>query len=244
MKWTLISALAFCVLFSPGARAEETKPEIPSITVVASASEEVRPDLAILTLGVETERPDRIAAAEQNARAARAMIDKLKAEGIDPADIKTSAVSLDPIIIEERDPKTRAVIKRTVTGYKASNYIDVRIRNIDRAGAIATEAIASGGNVFRRLSFKVSDEVQREEALRIKAIAEAHRRAKAYAGAASAKLGRLLKIDPASDGPYGNAADLARPPAPDQFTRIVIPVEPGVNQVGALVTVTWELAQD
>lgn len=243
MKWMLIPALAAGLVVSSGAGAQETKPDIPSITISASASEEVRPDLAILTLGVETERPNRIQAAEQNAQAARAMIDSLKAEGIDPADIKTSALSLDPIVLEERDPKTHALTKRTLTGYRASNYLHVRIRNLDRVGAISMNAITHGGNVFRGLSFEVSDESDRMDALRTEAMTEARRRANLYATAASAKLGRLLKIDPDYDR-MGSAADLARPPAPNEFTRIAIPIEPGTTTLSARVAVTWALAQD
>lgn len=243
MKWILAAALALGLTAASGVRAQESKPEIPSITIVATAEEQVRPDQAVLMLGVETERPNRIQAAEENARAASAMIARLKAEGIDPADIKTSSISLDPIVIEERDPKTREIIKRTLTGYKASNYIHARIRSLDRVGAITMNAIRDGGNVYRGLHFVVSDEKGRLDSLRTKAMKEAQYRATLYVTAVSAKLGRLLKIDPSYD-PEGNKADLAIPPRVDELTRVAVPIEPGMETLSVRVAVTWELAQD
>ena len=53
------------------------KNSVPTITTNCVASAEVVPDIAIISLGVDTERPKAAAAARDNARAAQA-IDRLR----------------------------------------------------------------------------------------------------------------------------------------------------------------------
>ncbi len=68
---------------------------VPHIVVVGHAHTEVAPDYAVLSLAVVTERPKAAAAAAANAEAAQAVIDAIKAQGIDPKDVQTSEVSLN-----------------------------------------------------------------------------------------------------------------------------------------------------
>jgi uncharacterized protein YggE len=94
------------------------------------------------------------------------------------------------------------------------------------------------------LYFDVSDRSDREDAQRVKAVAEAMRRAKLFAHGASMKLGRLLAIDPEADRNDGSEAALATR-RPDVSPHVVvIPVEPGTVRIGARVTATWELVPE
>jgi len=245
MKKIVFAAMAVSALCCMGAPVQATAQEmgqngepkftLPHITVRGSTFVEVKPDTATLHLGVVNEKNTAAAAAAENARGAAAAITMLKDLGIDPKDIKTTNLTISPVVVEDRDPKTSAV-KRTLTGYRATNSLQVLIRDIDNAGVVATRVVEAGANNFQGIDFSVSDREAREDNLRAKAVGEAMRRAGLYAGGASMKLGRLLAIDP--DPTYGDAADL---PRRIQAGPFVMPVEPGVMRINVQVSATWEL---
>ncbi|MDF2114830.1 SIMPL domain-containing protein [Roseiarcaceae bacterium H3SJ34-1] len=216
----------------------EPKFTLPHITVAGSSFIEVKPDVATLYLGVVNEKSTAAAAASENAKGATAAIAMLKDLGIEPKDIKTTSLTISPVFVQDRDPKT-SVTKRTLTGYSASNSIEVRIRDIDKAGVVASRVVEAGANNFRGIVFSVSDRDAREDNLRAQAVREAMRRAALYSSGASMKLGRLLAINPDTT-PDDNGASLARSAATTSNT-IVVPVEPGVVRIDVRVSATWEL---
>ncbi|MGD0643238.1 MAG: SIMPL domain-containing protein [Roseiarcus sp.] len=115
----------------------------PTVTVVGFASEDARPDIAIVTFDILDERPTASDAAGENARRSTAVIESLENAGIETKDIKTIGVNLSPVWNDERDAKTGQVVKRTLSGYQASNTLSVRLRAIDKAGSII-DALRSG----------------------------------------------------------------------------------------------------
>ena len=62
------------------------------------------------------------------------VVDGLKGSGLDAKDISTVGLNLVPLMSEQRDPKSNQVVKYAVTGFRASNVLRVRVREIDRAG--------------------------------------------------------------------------------------------------------------
>jgi len=239
------SALALAVLSLSCALADaqerDQKFTLPHITVTGTSFVEVRPDIATLSLGVVNERPTAAEAESENARAAASAIAGLKEFGVDPKDIKTSSLVLAPVMVEERDPKTNGVLKRTLTGYRAENGLTVTIRDIDKAGAIASRVAASGANFYRGLYFSVSDKEAREDGLRAAAVKEAMRKAALYSHGAATKLGRLLAIEP---NPEFGAANLPMQKSSDGPRTVVVPVEPGNVRIESTVSATWELVPE
>src|SRR5208283_5442423 len=113
------------------------KDSVPSITTNGVASAEVVPDIATISIGVDTERPNAADAARDNARATQAVVGEIKAQGIEAKDIKTLSIILTPVYDESTDANGR-IIKRTLRGYNAHNSLDVRIRDITKAGGPGT----------------------------------------------------------------------------------------------------------
>ena len=219
--------------------------QTPHVTTSGLAQREVAPDTAVLNFGVVTERPTARAAADENARAAQAVLTSLKAQGIAPADIATTTLDLSSVYDVQRDANGRET-KRTLRGYAATNEIRARVRDLAKAGAIAQQVIDSGANHFQGVSFEVSDRKAIEAELWGEAIRAARDRARAYAEAIGARLGRLLEIrSEANAAPIDtrmsvrqrNAPTIARESAP-------IPIEPGLRTFSSEpVSATWELAQ-
>ena len=193
-------AAAFLMLLlatpSNAAQAQQAptlKDSVPTITTNGEASAEVVPDIATISLGVDTERPKAADAARENARAAQAVVNEIKAQGIDAKDIKTVSVTLAPVYDEERDDRGY-VTKRTLRGYSASNSLHVRIKDIGKAGTLASQMLDKGANRVDGISYDYSQKDEKYDALRAVAVRDALRKAKSYVDALGIKLGRVLEI--------------------------------------------------
>ncbi len=239
-----LAAVSMNVAAAINARAQEfptLKNAVPSITTMGSASVEVIPNIATISLGVETERPTAAEAANENARAAQAIAAEIKAQGIEPRDIRTISVTLSPVYDETLDANGR-VAKRVLRGYAARNTLSVRVRQIDKAGPLAQKLLEKGANVFQGVVFDYEQKELKYDALRGDAVRDALRKANSYVNALGIKLGRILEIGlPGADG----VADLPTRAMSVQSAapRVVVPVEAGVQVLTSEVQVTWELAQ-
>ena len=132
--------LASLVWAAPVQAQEHGSATPATVSVVGVASEEARPDIAVVILDVIDDRPNANEAANENARISTAVIDGLKGSGIDAKDIMTVGLSLAPVVTDQRDPKTNQIVKSVPNGFHASNVIRVRVREIDRTGAFIAAA--------------------------------------------------------------------------------------------------------
>ena len=160
-----------------------SKNSVPIILTHGVAGAEVVPDIAIISLGVDTERPKAADAARDNARAVQAMIGEIKAQGIEAKDI-----------------------------YIAHNSFGVRIRDIEKAGVLAGQLLDKGANRFEGIAFDYSQREVKYNALLGDAVRDALRKANSYVNGLGLKLGRVLEIlgqtpeDYPSAGIGGNSA--------------------------------------
>jgi uncharacterized protein len=154
------------------------KDSVPSITTNGVASAEVIPDIAIISLGVETERPKAADAARDNALAAQAITGEIKAQGIEARDVKTLSVTLAPVYDEVQVQNANGhVTKRTLRGYIARNSLSVRVREVAKAGALAGQLMDKGANRFEGITFDYTQKEAKYDALRGDAVRDALRKA-------------------------------------------------------------------
>ncbi|MGQ0443603.1 MAG: SIMPL domain-containing protein [Beijerinckiaceae bacterium] len=217
------------------------KDSVPTITTNGVASSEVVPDIATISLGVDTERPNAANAARDNARAAQAIISQIKAQGIETKDIKTESVTLAPVydVVTGANGRT----KQTLRGYNAHNSLSVRVREIAKAGILAGQLMDNGANSFGGITFDYTQKEAKYDALRGDAVRDALRKANSYINGLGLKLGRVLEI--ATNLPYPVPVGL--PPrtlgAAQRESAAAVPVEPGVETLRTEVQITWELVQ-
>jgi uncharacterized protein len=232
-------ALLFALSMIGAAAAQTTLIDsVPHITVIGHAHTEVAPDYAVLSLAVVTERPKAIAAAAANAAAAQALIDEVKAQGIDAKDVQTSEVSLNPVYDTIADAEGRGTTQK-LRGYQARNGLTIRVRALAKAGALAASLIDKGANELQGLSFGSSHEDELNARLNDAAMRDALRAAQAYLPAAGVSLGRVLEIAPNDEGGYRPRVFAAAAPA---FARdAAVPIAPGTLSYDSQVRVTWEL---
>jgi uncharacterized protein len=217
------------------------KESVPTITANGVASAEVVPDIATISIGVDTERPNAADATRDNARAAQTVVGEIKAQGIEARDIKTLSITLSPVYDESTDANGR--IKRTLRGYEAHNSLSVRIRDITKAGALARQLMDKGANSLEGIEFDYLQKDTKYDGLRGDAVRDALRKANSYVNGLGIKLGRVLEIatEPPAPGPAGMSPRMLG--AASRQASTAIPVEPGVQTLRTEVQVTWELAQ-
>ena len=146
------------------------------------------PDLAIISAGVQTLQPTATAAIEENATRMERVRAALKRAGIADKDIQTSSISLNPEYryVENQPP--------VLTGYRASNTVNVKFRDLKRSGAILDALVKEGANQLNGPSLTIDKPEEAYDEARIKAIALGQRRADLYARALGKRVVRILSI--------------------------------------------------
>jgi len=230
--------LAAALAFAPVAvAAEENAPGTagapPTVAVVGQANEEVKPDVATISLSIEVEKPTAAEASNENARRAEAVIAALSAAGVAAKDIATVGLTLYPVWNNQSQP-------RSVTAYRAVNRLAARAQPIEKIGALIAQAVQNGAE-YKGVGFDVSDREAREDALRTKAVENAARRAELYARGASMKLGPLQAIRADAAQPlFRPLMETARAVgAPG--ASIPPPIEPGLITLTETVSASWAL---
>ena len=215
---------------------------IPGLSVDGEAEETIKPDVAILSLEAVDEVPTAAAASARNAVSTSDIISALKRLGVDEAEVSAEALELTPLYRERPVANEGDGVERVLTGYRASTMVRARMSKVGEAPKIARAIIESGSDTYRGLTFIVTDHNARFEALRIRAMADAARRAKIYSENASMMLCQVLDVAPGSGSNPGRmAGDLPKGRGDFGQGPITIPttVEPEILR--AHVVLTWAL---
>ena len=203
-----------------------------TITVSASANIEAEPDAASISTGVTTQAPTARDALSSNSDTVQGLIDGLIEMGVKRKDIQTSSLNVHPQYNRRKDGQPP-----TISGYSVTNTVTVQTRDLEKLGRILDQLVTLGANQIHGLSFHVTQAESLKDGARTKAIENARRRAELFAGAANARLGKVLHI---SEETSHNA------PRPVMATRRTmaaesVPIEAGSQSLSARVTVTWAL---
>ena len=211
----------------------------PHITMLGSASFEVVPDIAEISLGVTTERAGASEASEANAKVAQAIVATAKAQGIDPKDIQTQSVTLSQVFDDIHDASGRYT-GRKPRGFSASDTIRIRVRALDHAGALAQSLIEKGANRFDGISFSIEHPQPIMDRLLAEAVRDAKRQATIAATALGSSLGPVLLIE-RPQAARGEPLYASRMKAMPMAAPPPIPVEAGTQTLQTDITVTWAL---
>jgi uncharacterized protein len=199
-----------------------------TVTVAGTATIKTAPDEAIVSLGVQTQAGSADGALSQNAARMTKVMNALIGFGIGKADIATTDVSLYP---------TYGPNGNNVTGYQASNSIQVTVHQMGRVGKLIDTAVNSGANLAGGISFQVSDQNQGMNDALAAAVKDARAKAEVLATAGGAQLGSVVSIDETSAAP--------QPPIkyalPSAGVAESTPISPPTLQTQISVVVVWAL---
>ena len=158
----------------------------------------VTPDIATLRLGVEVQAATVAAAQSQATVTMDEVMAALTDNGIAEKDIQTQYYSIRQVTKWDRDDEEEVVI-----GYRVTNTVNAKIRDIDKAGTVIDAVAAAGGDLIRidSIDFSVDDPSAYYEEAREKAMADAKAKAEQLAELAGAKLGKATYISESSQVP-------------------------------------------
>jgi len=226
---------------SPMTAAAQSAPSIavPSdatlLSVSASADVKRAPDVASIGAGVVTQAADANAAMRANAEQMQKVMAAIRAAGIADKDIRTSGINLSPQYrYAENQPPA-------ITGYQASNNVDLKVRDLGKLGKVLDALVASGANQVNGPSFEIDQPDAVQDEARRAALDKAQARAQMYAKSLGLRVRRIVSI---SEGGGFN------PPMPMPMVRMAAmakdagtEVSPGENTVGASIDVVFELGK-
>ena len=151
-----------------------------SVQASGTATISVTPDMATINVGVVTQAATAQQAADQNASAADAMIKALQAVLGNAGTIQTIAYSLDA-----RYTTASANSTPVLTGYAATNTVQVKMNNVGLIGPIIDAGNRAGANTISGPSFGL----QNPEPQKLQALTSAAKDAMGHAAAVAAGLG-------------------------------------------------------
>jgi len=149
----------------------------------------VTPDLATLWLGVEAQADTVTEAQSQAVEAMDNVMTALTDNGVDEGDIQTQYFSIDQVTRWDDD-------EIVVIGYRVTNMVIAKIRDIDNVGAIIDAVAEAGGDLTRinNIAFSVDDPSEYYEEAREEAMADAKDKAEQLADLAGIELGQPTYI--------------------------------------------------
>lgn len=235
----LFLALSFLFIWCGGCLAEPLRDVTPSLTIMGEAFEEVAPDRAILRFAIVSEGVTAEVSALENARISEGVIKELEIIGVKQADIQTQGLKLTPISIQDRDPKSKAIIDRKI--YRLINDLSVQLRDVREAGEVVRKLVDRGVNSLQGVFYEYSNSAEKLDALRSAAVRDAHRQAEVYASAAGLSLGRILEMKPAQNKVIQSSLMDAKATSafPDSGS---IPLSAGRQRICVQVFIVWALA--
>ena len=195
----------------------------------------VTPDIAILRLGVEVQAASVAAAQSQAAEAMDRVMTALIDNGVAEKDIQTQYFSIRQVTKWDRDDEEEVVV-----GYRVTNKVKAKIRDIDKAGTVIDAVAAAGGDYTRidSIDFSVDDPSAYYEEAREKAMADAKAKAEQLAELADAELGKATYISESSQTPPPiYRGEIYKEAAMAEET----PISPGEMEISLTVQVVYAI---
>jgi uncharacterized protein YggE len=205
------------------------------VSVSAQAEAKRVPDVATISAGVVTQATDANAAMRANATQMDKVMAAIRAAGIAERDIQTSGVNLNPQYkyVENQAP--------AITGYQASNTVNLKVRDIAKLGKVLDALVASGANQVNGPSFEIDQPEAVYDEARRAALEKAQARASMYAKALGLRVRRIVSIS--EGGGF-------QPPMPMPMMAMArgkaeadTAVSPGETTLTANLDVVFELGQ-
>lgn len=158
------------------------------ITVSAEGKAAVKPDIALIKIGVASEGAKIEKIIKENTDKVNAILKEIKDAGVAEKDLETVNYNLSPRY--EWTDKGQRISK----GYALNQDIKVKIRDFEKVGIILEKSASSGANLIGDLAFTVDDpEAIREQAVE-QAIAKAKTKAALIAEKSGLRLGRVTNV--------------------------------------------------
>lgn len=218
------------------AYAESNDLQKNTISVVGSGEISVKPDVAYLTIGVQTEASTAKEAQSANSTKMAKLNTLLKETWkIDAKDIQTGQFYVQPnyTYTEKEGQK--------VKGYTAQHTLNVTYRDLTKIGQLLDAASTAGANRIDNVRFSTENPDQYQEQVIQKAMANADLKASAIAKAAKRQVGVVLNVTQSSGDASIYMDNYKVMMAPANESAADTAVEPGEINVKTTLSVIYEM---
>jgi uncharacterized protein YggE len=196
------------------------------VVTTGDATVKVRPDIAIITVGMTAQAATAADAQSQAAERVARILDRAKQLGIAAQDTKNGGYSIQPQYASGPNQAPK------ITGYQATQQVVLTYRKVDEAGRALDTLVQNDGATNASLRFALENAKAAQANARTQAVADARAKAQAMADAAGVRLGAAISVsDQSPTGPIvydaaqrGVAAPAAQTQIPVSDLDIVIRV--------------------
>ena len=236
-KFIAFAVLALALVLSacgPTTINQDAPANLRTLNVNGLGQVYLTPDIAYINIGVNTQSPSAAESVATNKEKSNAVIEAIKAAGVDPKDIHTTNFSIwsNPTYDE------MGVVSGTT--YVVDNTVNVTVRNLDGLGDLLDSAVSAGANNIYSIQFDVADKSAAVKEARASAVADAKTQAQELAEAAGLSLGEIQTISfyessPTAyfEGKGGGGGGVA--------AEAAVPIQPGQLAISVNVSVTYTI---
>ncbi|MFA6447244.1 MAG: SIMPL domain-containing protein [Patescibacteria group bacterium] len=205
-----------------------------TISIEGTGKVVAKPDVAKITLGVTTDGASVKDIQDQNSKKMNAIIAAVKDLGVKADDIQTQQYSVSPRY-------DWANGKQTLLGYTITQQVEIKVREVDKAGTVLAKAGELGANQMGDMQFVIDDPSALEAQARGKAIEDAKTKAEALASQLGMTVVRVVSFSESSNASYPPIAFGARDMAMKSEAVAAPQIEVGTNDVIKNVSVVFEV---
>jgi uncharacterized protein YggE len=215
----------------PASVALQTPPPQRTITVSGTGKVTLTPDIAYISIGVQTQDASAKTAVAENNTDAQAVVKTIKGFGVADKDIQTTNFSIYPQQQYDNNGKV------TGTTYIVNNTVYVTVRDLSKLGDLLDSSVSSGANSINSIQFDVADKTAALSQARQAAVEDAQKQADELTKATGVTLGEVQTISyPDSTPPVESPVRAAALAAGSS-----VPVQSGSMQIQTTVSIVYAL---
>lgn len=187
-QFSLLLAMVLSIATTAASAQTSVASDGTFLSISAQAETTRVPDVGVLWTGVVTQAAEANAAMRSNAAQMEKVMAAIQAAGIAQRDIQTSGVNLNPQYkyADNQAPK--------ITGYQASNTVNLKVRDLSKLGKVMDALVASGANQVNGPGFEVDQPEAAYDEARRAALDKAQARAAMYAKTLGLRVRRIVSI--------------------------------------------------
>ncbi len=241
---TRLACLAACLgastLAASAQDAATPNDDVRRIVVSGVGEASAAPDMATATFAVQRSAKTAREALDQSNEAMRAVLDGMRALGIEARDLQTSGFGISPEYVYDNEDDGRRDPPKLV-GYEVRNGLSVRIRDVARIGDVLDRAVGLGVNSGGDIAFSIDDPAALKAEARRLAVADAASTARLVADAAGVQLGEVVRVNLSESQPPMPPVPMQRMAMEAPAPASSVPVAAGELTVSAEATMVFAI---
>lgn len=213
-----------------------------TITVSGVGDIYSKPDLAKMSFSVVSDAKTVVQAMSDNTGKMNAVIAFMRGQGVEDKDLATTSFNINPVYDYNQAAcglTSCPPSQRVLTGYEVTQSLQVKIRALDKVGAVIEGATAAGANQSGDLQFTIDNPDSLVDQARAQAIAKAKSQADEIASRLDVKLARITGFSEGSMAP-APMYDVAEK-AMASGTGAAPNIQTGQSKVEVTVNITYEI---